>query len=132
MAGEVVIVGKVSTGMGRGHKFMSKKGYKSQFIKKLGINPYHGTLNLKLSAAGLSALGKITRKKGILVEGFSSRGRAFGEVSCYMAEARGVKCALVVPKMSMHRDVAEIISSVRLRSRLGLKDGDRLKVSVRA
>ena len=39
---------KIVSGMGEGAYYMSLKGYRNQFIEKLGYEPYPGTLNVKL------------------------------------------------------------------------------------
>jgi len=126
------ISGRVKIGLGRGAYFMGQKEYKAQFIKKLGIDPYHGTLNVKLSPANVLLLGKIRKRKGILVKGFRRDGKSFGDVLCYHADMSGIKCALVMPKKSTHTQVAEIISSQMLRAKLKLRDGSRVTVSVKA
>lgn len=124
--------GKVKTGLGEGRYYMRQIGYKKQFIKKLGINPYHGTLNLNLSKKNVRTLMAVKRRKGILIKGFKKGKKTFGDVLCYRAQVSGIKCGLVMPKLSKHFGVAEVISSVKLRTALKLKDGDSVKVSVRA
>ena len=47
----VVLTGRVKSGLGEGRYYMSQKGYRAQFAKRLGIDPYPGTLNLRLSRA---------------------------------------------------------------------------------
>jgi len=127
-----VISGKVKLGLGKGRYFMSIPGYKKQFIKKLDMDPYPGTLNLKLSKDNVNVMDSIRKKDGILIKGFKSKERTFGDVLCYSAELSGIKCALVMPKKTTHTAVAEIISSKMLRKELGLKDGSMVKVSVTA
>ncbi len=127
----IELTGKVKTGLGEGKYYMNLKGYKTQFIRKLGIDPYIGTLNIRLSRPSLKKIEKIKRAKGILAKGFKMGKRNFGDVVCYKAQMSGIKCALVVPKLSVHTKVAEIISSERLRKALKLKEGSKAKVLVR-
>jgi riboflavin kinase, archaea type len=128
----IKIVGSVKFGLGRGKYFVSLPQYKRQFIKKLGINPYHGTLNLKLSKKNEKLVMKIKERKGILIRGFSKGEKKFGDVVCYMADIKGIKCALVMPKLSTHVAVAEIISTKMLRTALKLKEADKVKFTVKA
>ncbi len=127
---KLVISGRFRKGLGKGRYFLRQKGYKDQFVMKLGINPYHGTLNVNVSGASARKLAAVRRNKGILVRGFIKDGRSFGEVMCYKAEMCGVRCALVVPKRSKHKNVAEIISSKKLTKALGIRQGDLVSVTL--
>ncbi len=127
---EIILTGKVKKGLGKGRFFISQKEYRGQFIKKLGIDPYYGTMNLKLSKSNMKKLGAIKRSKAVLIKGFKRGERTFGKVWGYRGDARGIKCALIIPERSIHTDIAEIIASKKLRSALKLKDGSLLKVSI--
>lgn len=127
---EITLIGRVMTGLGEGKHFMSMDGYKKQFIEKLGIDPYYGTLNLKLSKVNVKKLQKIKKRVPIIISGFKMGDKDFGDVWCYNAEISGIRCALVIPVRSTHTDVAEIISSEVLRDALDLKDGSMVKVTV--
>lgn len=126
----IVLVGRITSGTGQGRRYMSLPGYRKQFVQKLGIDPFYGTLNVELDEANVKKLEEIRRHTPILVEGFREGKQEFGEVFCYIAQLRGIRCALVIPKLSMHRNIAEIISSNELRASLNLKDGSRVRVSV--
>ncbi len=125
-----VLRGSVSSGLGEGRYFMRKPKYRKQFVSRLKINPYLGTLNIKLSKASSASLSSIKRRKAILVSGFKEGSRSFGAVLCYDAMLRGERCALIVPKLSKHTAVAELISSEKLRDKLKLKDGARVQFEV--
>ncbi len=60
----------VKSGLEEGGYYMRQQGYRSQFIKKLGMNPYRGTLNLNLSERNAKILAAIKERKGILINGF--------------------------------------------------------------
>jgi riboflavin kinase len=129
----LTLVGEVFTGMGEGAYYVSREGYRRQFISKLGFNPYPGTLNIKLSdAQSLRNRALLELFKGIEIEGFSDSGRTFGPVKCFKATIDGrVEGALVMARRSHYgRDVVEFIASVDLRKTLGLKDGDVVKAEV--
>ena len=124
--------GTVASGLREGRYYMSKGHYRKQFAKKLHFVPYSGTLNIKLSARSSRTFSRIKRKRGISIKGSREGGKILEMARCYRADLSGIECALVVPKMSKHVGVAEIISAKRLRSALKLKDGSRVKVSVEA
>ncbi len=125
-----VISGRVIAGLGEGRYFVGQAKYRKQFIKKLDMNPYLGTLNLKLSATNARKLMRIRRKKGMLIKGFRKGKRNFGDVVCYGAETSDIRCALIVPKLSKHNGIAEIIADRMLRRTLALKNGSVVKISV--
>ena len=127
----IIISGNLKSGMGKGKFFMGQDVYRKQFVKKLGIDSYRGTLNLKLNPTNSRKLAAIKRAKGILVKGFKKGDKTFGEVLCYRAEISGLDCALVIPKLSQHTNVAEMISSKKLRSALNLKEGSLVKVTIK-
>ncbi len=126
----VFLSGTVVSGLGKGRYFMRQEGYRKQFIKKLGMDPYHGTLDLKISGENECVLDSIKRSRGIIISGFKEGNKEFGGARCYSAKISGIRCAIVVPKLSTHKYIAEIISSQRLRTVLGLKDGSRVRASV--
>jgi riboflavin kinase len=127
---KVIIKGSVATGFGEGRYYITQKGYISQFLKKLGINPYEGTLNLKLTPAEMRSIDLLKNSKGITINGFKKGGRTFGEVKCFQATINNVNCAIVFPKRSHYKDVVEVISKVHLRRTLSLKDGDEVNLCV--
>jgi riboflavin kinase len=128
--GKLVITGKVSTGFGEGGYYITQKGYTKQFMKKLGINPYEGTLNLKLKTNDMQSLEYLKNSDGIMIQGFNKKGRTFGAVKCFLAKINNVECAIVIPKRSHYKDVLEVISKVHLRRTLSLRDGDEVELSV--
>jgi riboflavin kinase, archaea type len=127
-----IISGRVVKGLGKGRYFMRRSEYRRQFIRRLGMDPYSGTLNLKLSVANRKKLERLKRRRGILIMGFEKDGKRFGDVSCYRARIGTLRCAIVAPKRSVHTDVAEVIAPSRLRRSLKLRDGSIVRVSVSA
>ncbi|UCE39656.1 MAG: DUF120 domain-containing protein [Thermoplasmata archaeon] len=128
--GKLIIKGEVTTGFGEGRYYITQKGYTNQFKDKLHIEPYEGTLNLKLSSKEARSLELIKNSEGIKIEGFEKGGRTFGDVKSFLAKIDNVDCAVVLPKRSHYKDVIEIISKVHLRRTLSLKDGDEVELCV--
>lgn len=129
----VTLVGEVFTGLGEGAYYVSREGYRRQFVAKLGFDPYPGTLNVRLSdSRSLANREVLDHFKGIEIEGFSDEGRAYGPVKCFRATINGkVEGALVMARRSHYgKDVVEFIAPVNLRRLLGLRDGDRVKAEV--
>ncbi len=127
--------GTVFTGLGEGAYYISQKGYRKQFVRKLGFDPYPGTLNLRLMSA-LDRMVRDTLEKlpGIQIEGFEDGHRTYGGAKCFIAKLNNSVdgAVLVLERTSHDNSVLEVISPARLRDRLGLKDGDNVKVSIDA
>jgi riboflavin kinase len=129
----VTLEGTVFTGFGEGAYYISKDSYRKQLVEKLGFEPYHGTLNIKLTTDyDIKTRRDLEAYPAIEVMGFQNENRSFGVVKCYPAMIGGkVKGALVTAVRS-HYDasVLELIAPVCLRKQLGLKDGHKVKVEI--
>ena len=115
--------GKVSSGFGQAQYFLSREGYCSQFLEKLGFVPFPGTLNVLLEEPfptdGLQE---------IKIEGFTEKGKSFGECKCYRIKFKDMQAAVVRPEKSRYPpEMIEIIAPVKLRA-LGLEDGDSVEI----
>jgi riboflavin kinase len=129
--GTITIRGKVFSGVGEGRYYVSLDGYRKQFIEKLGFDPYPGTLNLKIPKEQLYFRRRLDEEEGILIEGFSTPDRTFGEVKAFRCKVDGIEGAIVMPKRTHYpEDVLEVIAPVKLRDSLNLKDGDYVDVEV--
>jgi len=128
---EIVIKGKVFSGLGEGRYYVSLEGYKKQFEAKLGFTPYPGTLNIKIPREQMFFRTKLDEEEGILIEGFKTAERTFGEVKAFKCRINGIEGAVVIPKRTHYpKDVLEVIAPVKLRDVLKLKDGDWVEVEV--
>lgn len=146
------IVGAVSSGLGRAHVFMSQPHYQSQFKRILGMTAWPGTLNLAVK--GQSLLNQLALRKlaglstdedtstvnieGIeakKVEGFMRDGVSFGAATAYLANilAAGeeIPCAVLIPDLTRHVDVVEVIAGTFLREYLDLVDGDEIELALK-
>jgi riboflavin kinase len=133
----IVLAGAVKTGLGEGRYYLSRPGYKTQFQRALGWEPYPGTLNLDLSGAEANKLRFLRRNPVFTIEAFQAEGRTFGGVTCHPARVaaapRGpgdLECAAILPHRSHYTTTLELIAPVRLRDALPCEDGDRLEVTV--
>ncbi|MCK4310667.1 MAG: DUF120 domain-containing protein [Methanomicrobia archaeon] len=127
------IYGKLFSGLGEGKYYISKHGYREQFIKKLGFSPYPGTLNLYLSFDENKKLEKtLTEKEYTVLNGFRDENRTFGDVRCYKILIENqIEGALLKPFRTHHMpNVAEIISKEFLRKKLKINDGSMVSFFV--
>lgn len=130
----VEVKGYLFSGLGEGAYYVSLRGYRRQFIAKLGFDPYPGTFNVRLA----SALDRKTRRElqqypGVFISGFEDEHRTFGWVRCLPAAVNGAVEGYVLSAFERtHYDdsVIEVIAPTRIRDWLGLKDGDLVSIQV--
>src|SRR5659263_138521 len=56
-----ILSGNIITGLGEGQYYISLDGYRTQFIEKLGFDPYPGTLNVRLDTNSIEIRKKIAQ-----------------------------------------------------------------------
>jgi len=130
----LTVTGKVFSGMGKGKYYVGHAEYQKRFKESLGYAPYPGTLNVKLEEGSvIQKLKDLRSKDGTKVEGFTLRGESFSALTCFDAELRGERATLLFIDVTYYNEtVAELISPVYLRGKLGLKDGDVVSFTVDA
>jgi len=129
----IVIEGTVFSGLGEGAYYVTRKPYREQFVKKLGFDPYPGTLNLKLTSEyDIQLRRDLEARDGIEIQGFKNEDRTYGPVKCFPACINGKEKGAVVLALRTHYNssVIEIIAPCSLRKALKLRDGNKVKVEV--
>jgi len=129
----VTLEGALFTGLGEGAYYISKDGYRKQFIEKLGFDPYPGTLNLKLTTDyDIKTRAELEGYPAIELQGFQNESRSFGAVKCYPSVINNKMKGAVVFAMRTHYNssVLEVVAQAFLRGSLKLKDGNKVKVEI--
>jgi len=129
----VTLEGVLFSGLGEGAYYVSKEGYRKQFIERLGFDPYPGTLNIKLTTDyDIKTRAELEAYPAIELQGFQNESRSFGAVKCYPAAINNKAKGAILTAHRTHYDasVIEIIAPVFLRGSLKLKDGQKVKVEV--
>ncbi|MFQ5941781.1 MAG: DUF120 domain-containing protein [Nitrososphaerales archaeon] len=122
------------SGVGEGAYYMSQGGYRKQFVKKLGFEPYPGTLNIKLSEqVYVNAKRELEKHPAIFIDGFSDEKRTYGWVKCYPATINNkVEGALLVLERTHHDDsVIEVIAPLKIKDSAKIRDGDKVTITVK-
>ncbi|MFQ5909619.1 MAG: DUF120 domain-containing protein [Thermoplasmata archaeon] len=127
---KLTITGEVTTGSGEGKYYIQQNEYGRQFERILGSAPFEGTLNMMVKGREAEKLTLLKSMDGMLVKGFRSGGRTFGDVKCFLAAIHDKKCAVVVPLRSHHREIMEVISALKLRDVFRLRDGDTVAIDI--
>ena len=150
--------GNVSSGLGRAQVFMAQEHYQSQFQELLGREVWPGTLNVQVSGEHFSKYVALRNCSGIdtldidsdvkaqsesndvstinahRIRGFLREGRSFGGATAFLAILRnsdsdeGIECAILIPDLTRHEDVVEVIAGVFLRESCSLVDGDTVSI----
>jgi len=121
--------GTIVSGFEEGRYYLSLPGYRKQIREKLGFDPYPGTLNIKLDERWKRQ--HLHQLEAIVIGGFSDGKRTYGNLLAYRCRFRNQECALVVPLRTHHGpEVIELISQHSIKKKFGMKDGDRVKVTV--
>ena len=133
MRGEI-IVGRLVTGMGQGRHFTRLDWARQQFVEKLGIDPFPGTLNLIVEDPKYRpAWARLKAEAGVPIDNPNDgpndcNGRAYA----VLIEGR-IDAAIVVPEVpSYPPDQLELISPLGIRNTLGVADGDQVRLEVKS
>ena len=151
--------GSVTSGLGRASVFMSQSHYQDQFRNILGATAWPGTLNVHVENNDLSSYIALRQKAGIdtldlddelidkvskidtsnieamRIRGFLREGRSFGGATAYLAkistsESKNISCAILIPDLTRHVEVIEVIADVFLRESLNLNDGSVVNLNL--
>lgn len=130
----VELRGNVFSGLGEGAYYVSLKGYNEQFRKKIGFDPYPGTLNMRLSSvADRKIRSELGRFGAIFIEGFEDQQRTYGWVKMQKCVVNNkIEGAVFSGFERTHYDdsVLEVLAPVNIREKLGLDDGSEAKVEI--
>lgn len=151
--------GIVSSGLGRASIFMAQPHYQEQFLEILNEEAWPGTLNVKVMESDLSKFIAMREKSGIdtlgisdsvvetaknidlsnvefiRVRGFLRDGKSFGgatAINCNIKTSNSdlIPSAILIPDLTRHVDVIEIISTKFLRERINVSDGDLVIIEI--
>ena len=129
-AEEIYLEGELFSGLGEGSYYIGQEGYRRQLREKLGLDPYPGTLNVRLKS-GYEGEKRILETLPLVhIERFRAEKRSFGPARVTRAVVNDNVEAAVILALRSHYgpDVIELVAEENLRKRLRLKDGDTVKV----
>lgn len=122
--------GAVVSGVREGAYFLGLDWVRQAIRRVTGFDPYAGTLNLRLlDADALARWRKIRSEAGVPLTPPDSESCG-GRLIPALVEDQ-IQAAVVVPDVTRYGDeVLELIASVHLRTRLGLQDGDLVRLTI--
>ena len=121
------IVGRLASGRGEGASFTRLPWARAQFVAKLGIDPYPGTINLTLDDGARAAWAMRRRELAVVI---AAPDAAFCDARAARVRIAGaIDGAVVVPLVAGYPDdKVEVIAAVGVRAALGLADGDPVEL----
>jgi riboflavin kinase len=128
------LTGKLVSGQGVARGFTREAWARSAFMAGVGIDPFPGTLNLRIPESPARAAWVEARVRcGILMpapEASFCDGRLF-RATVAAPNGQSIDGAVVVPMVPKYpEEQLEIIAAVGLRDALDVRDGDELVVHV--
>jgi CTP-dependent riboflavin kinase len=120
MAGQLQITGKIVGGAKQGAFFTQLDWVQQQCLDKLGFVPWPGTLNLEIPMDHVAVIEEMKVTKGLELVSPDSY-YCSGHVFPVSIER--------LPRMHA-KNVIEIISPEMLKESLGVKDGDKVTITI--
>jgi CTP-dependent riboflavin kinase len=125
----LLLEGVACTGEGTGAGFTQLEWVRREFLLRLGFEPYPGTFNLLVGGTAWEEAQRVMAKaQGISI----APEPGYCAAKCFPVVVAGqVTGALVLPRVPDYpADKLEVISAVPVRQTLGLRDGDRVALSI--
>lgn len=127
-----IIVGRLASGIGQGRHFTRLEWARRQFIDRLGIDPFPGTVNVIVDTPdALAAWAHLQAMPGVRIDNPND-----GPHDC---DARGYRVrlagridgAIVLPEVAAYPpNQIEIIAAVAVRQTLCIADGDEIRIEI--
>jgi len=117
----------VFSDLGVGGRFVAIPWVRGQLRRLLGAEPFPGTLNLRLSDPE-----PVRRLRGLPGPEVVPEEPGYCRAKCFPAELRGVMALVLIPLVAGYpEDKLELVSPLKLKEALGLRDGDEVELEVR-
>ncbi len=130
----VTITGRLASGIGQGRHFTQLDWARRQFIDKLAIDPFPGTVNVIIEAPDrLAAWQALAATPGVRIFNPGS-GPHDCDARCYPVTLDGpagpIPAAIVLPEVTGYSPAQiELICAINVREVLGVADGAHLSLS---
>ena len=132
MRGETLL-GRLATGIGQGKHFTRLDWARAQFMEKLGIDPYPGTVNVIVDDPdAMPVWVRLKRTDGIRIDN-PNDGPHDCDARCYKVSIEGrIDAAIVLPEVDGYPPAqVELIAEVGVRDALDIEDGDSVRLEIK-
>ncbi len=126
----VRLLGRYVKGLGRAGAFLSMEVYREILSRRLGSDPYPGTLNIEVEGlGGYRELRRICPPED--VGDIEVGGRIFGGLHIWRGSIGGERVLVIRPYRSAHpENVLEVVSREKLAERLKIEEGQAIAVDI--
>lgn len=127
-----VLLGRLATGIGHGRQFTRLDWARTQFVDKLGIDPYPGTVNVIIDDPdAITVWVRLRRTGGIRIDN-PNDGPHDCDARCYRVSIEGrIAGAIVLPEIDGYPPAqVEVIAAIDVRAALGIEDGDPVRLDI--
>ena len=131
MSGETLL-GRLATGSGQGKHFTRLDWARQQFLDKLGIDPFPGTINLIVEdSESMKVWNRLKGTPGVRIDN-PNDGPHDCDARCYPVSIEGqIDGAIVLPEVVGYSPVQiEVIAANEVRELLRIEDGDSLRFEI--
>jgi riboflavin kinase len=126
----LTLTGRVSSGVGDAAEFIRLPWVRDAIRRSVGLDPYPGTLNVRLVDAEMLAAWRATMREGTALRLEPPDPHGCGARLFPVVVVPHVAAAIIVPDVTRYGDdVLEVIAAVHLRTALALGDGDRVTLA---
>ena len=132
MRGEQLI-GRLATGIGMGTSFTQLPWAKEQFIDRVGVDPFPGTINVIVDdPEAMPVWVRLKQTTGIRMDN-PDDGPHDCDAKCWLVSINGkIDGAIVYPLVDAYPPAqVEVIAPVGVRDALRIEDGDTVTLTIR-
>ena len=129
---EEQLLGRLTTGIGQGTHFTRLDWARHQFVEKLGIDPFPGTINLIIDdPESMKVWNRLQGTPGVRINN-PNDGPHDCDARCYPVSIDSqIDGAIVLPEVAGYPPIQiEVIAAKRVRDLLGIEDGDSLRLEI--
>jgi len=126
------LLGRLAAGSGKGRHFTQLTWARQQFLDRLGIDPFPGTINLIVDdPESVNVWNRLRGTPGVRIDN-PNDGPHDCDARCYPVSIDGrIDGAIVLPEVAGYSAVKiEVIAAVGLRGALDIKDGDPVTLEI--
>ena len=127
------LIGRLATGIGMGTSFTQLPWAKEQFVERVGVDPFPGTINVMIDdAESMPVWVRLKQTAGIRMEN-PNDGPHDCDAKCWRVSIDGkIDGAIVFPLVPDYPIAqVEVIAPVGVRDALGIEDGDAVTLTIR-
>ena len=125
--------GRLATGIGMGTSFTQLPWAKEQFVERVGVDPFPGTINVIIDdSESMPVWVRLKQTDGIRMEN-PNDGPHDCDAKCWRVSINGkIDGAIVFPVVPDYPNAqVEVIAPVGVRDALGIEDGDAVTLTIR-